>query len=77
MDIIAGILIALAYIIFAKGYVYYSQFLFLSANIFFLLFSLQNHSYFGAFTIIIGIVCQIYATWKMYKGIFHKFLHKE
>jgi hypothetical protein len=77
MDIIAGILLILANIIFAMGFAYYSTFLFLATNIAFLVNSILIGSYFGAFTILIGILTQIYVLIKMIKGHYNKNLHKE
>ena len=77
MDIIAGILLLIANVVFALGYAYYSLYIFLLANFFFLLNSLINHSYFGVFTISMGILAQLYVAYKMIKGHYNKNLHSE
>jgi len=77
MDILAGILLLIANIVFALGRVYYSLFLFLSANICFLLESVFHKSYFGAFTIFVGILAQVYVAWKMITGDYNKNLQKD
>jgi len=77
VDIIAGILLLVANIVFALGYAYYSLFIFLSANICFLINSILLHSYFGAFTITTGILAQLFVAYKMYKGHYTKNLHNE
>ena len=72
MDIIAGIFLLIANILFAKGYAYKSLFFFLAANICFLINSIDYHSYFGAFTILTGIIAQLYVAYKMIIGHYNK-----
>jgi hypothetical protein len=76
MNIIAGILLVTANVMFAMGYAYKSLFLFLAANVAFLINAVTQDSIFGAASILLGIIAQLYVMIKMYKGEYKKNLHK-
>ena len=77
MDILAGVFLTLAYLFMASGKIFYALIIFLLANICFLIESIQRDSIFGSITIAIGILTEIYVTFLMHKGKFHKNLNKE
>ena len=76
MDTLGGISLLVANLMFAKGHIYLATYIFLLANIFFLLNSLLLKSYLGTFFISAGIIAQVFVIYQMYKGKYMKNLNK-
>jgi len=76
MDIIAGILLLIGNIVFAKGYTFESLYIFLLVNIFFLLNSLFLNNIIGSIFIGLGILAQVYTIIQMIKGNYMKSIDK-
>ncbi len=74
---IGGIFLIIGAAFLYKGLAFYSIIAYFIADLCWLSIAFLTHSYFGAFSIIIGIIFSIGVWLKMNKGIFRKTLLKK